>query len=529
MCRAQEPAAAGAPHLEHAPDTFPVYAIDVSGVTRLEAGELERIVYPFTGETKTGSDIENARKAIQAAYAAKGLEAVVVEIPTQTSELFAQGVVQIDVHEAPVGRVRVVDSRYHALSVVRKQVPSVAEGEPLDLRALQRDIEGANRFPDRSVSPSFRAGQVPGTLDVDLRVDDHLPLHASVEVNNDHSPNTTSLRTTAAARYTNLWQAGHSLSFTYSVAPEKRSESEVYSASYTLPFMSSRWSMMLYGYKSNSNVAALGGTNVLGNGYQIGLRGVYRLPSQGNLQTISFGPDFKNFKQDIFVGGKPAGSAPILYLPVVAEYSFATASENSSFDATLGATFGLRTIKRTNCVVTEFGQPCEQVDQFRDRSANSNENFVHLNLGLNYSRSTKSDIVGVLRINGQFADSPLVTNEQYGVGGFSSIRGYLQSEAVGDSGVNGSIELRSPSLSPMLGKLVDDLRFYAFADGGYAHVRAALPDQTSDFSLVSVGGGVRVRLFDFFTGEVLVGVPLLDGPNSRKGDPRLTFQARGEF
>lgn len=524
-----------------APDHFPIAAFDISGVTKLSAAEIERIVYAHAGPDRTPQDVEAARKAIQDAYAAKGYEAVVVEVPGQPPELFRQGIVQIQVSEAPIGQVRVVDAKHHSAAVVRRQVPSLVEGQPVDLKALQADVSAANRFPDRTITPSFKAGTEPGTVDIELKVKDELPFHAALELNNDHGPSTRPLRLSYTLRYTDLWKAGHSISASYIVAPQDKRESEVFSGSYTAPLIGTPWTLMAYGYKSNSNVAALGGTNVLGDGYQVGLRAIYRLPAEKTFQSISFGPDFKDFQQDIFVGGVAAGSAPIRYIPLVAEYSLAGGDDKNSYDLTLGVTAGVRAFKRVRCFDRQLNQSApridcinglpnhEFVDQFRDREANSNENFVHFNASANYSLVLPEDFVAAFRLTGQFADSHLVTNEQFSVGGLTSVRGYLQSEAVGDDGIGTSFELRSPSIAPLLGKYVDELRFYGFVDSGYVHVRSPLLDQQSEFGLISVGGGARIGLFKYLTGEIAVGVPLRDGPASKRGDPRATFVARGEF
>ncbi|MEB3061145.1 hypothetical protein VJJ74_08335, partial [Parvimonas micra] len=77
--------------------------------------------------------------------------------------------------------------------------------------------------------------------------------------------------------------------------------------------------------------AALGGTNVLGNGYQIGARATYRLPGDKVSQQISFGPDFKNFKENISLAGKALQPTRIRYLPFVTEYALSGADEVSSF------------------------------------------------------------------------------------------------------------------------------------------------------------------------------------------------------
>lgn len=522
------PAGAGAA-ANRAPESFAIEAFDITGITRFDPDTVAGIVYPFTGPDRGSADVEGARKALQDAYAARGLEAVVVEIPTQPTDRFQRGIVTLAVNEAPLGRVTVSGERHHSAERVRADVPSLVPGQPIDLAGLQRDVSAANRFPDRTITPSFRAGETPGSVDVDLAVRDDWPVHASFELNNDNSPSTTRQRLILSGRLTNLGGVGHTLSATYIVAPQRKSDSEVISGSYSIPFIGTPWSMLIYGYHSNSDIAALGGTNVLGNGYQIGLRAIYKLPSDRTYQSISFGPDFKNFEQDIFVGGEAAGSAPIRYIPLVAEYTISGATEKTSFDATFGITKGLRLIKRTICVVTVPGLPCQPVDQFRNREINSNENFVHLNLTANYSRAFFGDIVAAYRLNAQYADSHLITNEQYAIGGLTNIRGYFQSEAVGDQGFSQSFELRTPSAAGLFGSWLTELRAFGFVDMGYAFVRSALPGQRDEFRLIGAGGGARIRILDAVSGEGSIGIPLRDGPVSDSGDPRIIFVIRGEF
>ena len=525
---AAQDAAPAAP-AQPAVQQFDINAFDVTGVTRFDPDQIAEILYPFTGPARSNDDAEAARKAIQDAYAAQGYEAVVVELPVQPNETFGRGIVTIAVSEAPLGQVLVSGGHYHSEGRVRENVPSLVPGQPIDLRALQRDVSAANRFPDRTITPTFKPAANGGSVDVELKVRDELPVHASVEINNDNSPSTRRTRISSSARFTNLGGVGHTLSATYIYAPERKSDSEVISGSYSVPFIGTPWTLLVFGYKSNSNIAALGGTNVLGNGYQVGVRATYKLPSDTTYQAITFGPDFKDFQQDITVGGVPAGSAPIRYIPITAEYALSGADETTSYGINLGGTFGFRAINRTTCVDVAVGLPCQLIDQFRGRELDANENFVHLNMGANYQRAFLGDFVGAYRLNAQIADSHLITNEQFSIGGLTNVRGYYQSEAVGDDGFSQSLELRSPSAATLFGSVVDELRIYGFVDMGWVRVRRVLAEQQDQFRLLGVGGGARLRLFDLFSGEMSIGVPLRDGPISSAGDPRAIFVVRGEF
>ncbi len=503
-----------------APPTFEIAAFDVSGVASLGSAVVETAVYPFVGPDRAAVDVEAARKALEDAYKARGFESVLVEIPPQPNETFLAGIVQLKVTEATVGQVRVTGSRYHAPTVVAAAVPALQAGIVPDFSAAQAQLAAANRFPDREITPSIKAGRVPGTIDIDLRVRDTLPLHASVELTNDHNNLTKPLRLKGSVRYTNLWQAGHTLSASYLVSPEDRSQAEVISGSYLAPLAGSRWSLLVYGYKSNSNVAALGGSQVLGNGYAIGARAIFRLPGQAE-QSLTFGFDYKDFKQDISVPtgpDTPPGiiSTPIAYVPLILSYNYQRATETSAYNVTVSLTAGLR----------GFGSSAAVVQSQRFFAIG---NFVHFNVEADYTRNLGGDFSAFARVNGQFADSPLVTNEQFGIGGNTSVRGYFQSEGVGDDGLNGSVELRSPTFGGKLGRFVDDLRLFGFVDGGIVRLRSPLPDQTSIFRLVSAGAGARFQLLRYLRGDLAYGFPLLEGVSSRAGAGMFTFSVKAEF
>ncbi|WP_420383908.1 ShlB/FhaC/HecB family hemolysin secretion/activation protein [Novosphingobium sp.] len=510
-----------------APDKFFIQAFDVSGVTRLSASEVERLVYAHSGPGRTKDDVEAARKALQDAYAAKGYGAVLVDVPTQDHDSFAQGIVQIAVSEAPVGQLHVSGSKYHSLWVAREQVPSLVEGKPINLKVLQAEVATANHFPDRLINPQFKPGKVSGEIDVDLAVTDERPLHANFAIDNDASPSTKPLRLTLGVRYTNLFQAGQSISATYVVAPQKRSDTEVFAGSYTVPILNSPWTVSLSGYHSNSNVASLGGSAVLGNGFQVGGRLLYRLPVSAGSQTFSFGLDYKDFKQKIVVNGVQASTAPIRYVPFEVQYARAGASEHTSYDLSLGVTTGLRAFHQVVCV--EQGTTCVPADAFQNRGSFTFENFVRVNLGADFSYAFKNDMIAAFKLAGQFADAHLVTNEQFAGGGMQTVRGYLSSEAVGDNGIEPSLELRSPSFATVFGRWLSEARFYGFVDSAFLHVDSVLPGQINAYRLVSAGGGLRTRLFTHFTAEVLAGVPLTNGPATQRFHPRVDFQVKGDF
>jgi hemolysin activation/secretion protein len=474
---------------------FDVEAYDVDGNSLLDPLTIEKSVYPYLGPRRSKSDIDAARQALEDAYRHRGYDSVLVEVPAQT---VADHVVRLHVVETTVGRLRVTGTKYYSIEDIKKKAPALAEGQVPNFAAAQSEIAELNREPGRQITPVIQPGKIPGTVDIDLKVAEQAPVHASLELNNDHAVDTTPLRLTATFRYDNLWQAGHAASLSYAVAPQNRSQSEVVAGSYLAPVPDSRWSVLLYGYHSNSDVATLGDVAVLGKGYAVGLRAIGQLPPLGPVaQTVSAGFDFKHFDQLLAVGtGKtPPVETVIDYWPATFVYSLQFDTAASSTHGSLGLTTGLRS-----------GSSAEAA--FQENRAFAHGNFIHVNLDLDHTQNLPKGFVANLRLTGQAANQPLVSGEQFAAGGLGTVRGYPQAVAVGDDGAFASVELRSPLITLAPTRLIDGWRMFAFADAASVRLIQALPGQRPDFSLYSAGVGARFQLLQRLDGDLLVGFPM---------------------
>ncbi len=184
-----------------------INAFDVEGVAQLDQGTVEDAVYPFTGPDRTSLDVEAARaRHCQQAYAKHGFErcrSTCRRSPRRRSAR-ASSRSRLGSADRLGDRERL---KFHSLAVIRRQLPSVVEGKALNLIVARERSRRREPLPGTvSINPSFVAGKVPGTVDVDLEVTDSLPVHGSIELTNDHSPSTVPLRLTANVSYANLWQ-----------------------------------------------------------------------------------------------------------------------------------------------------------------------------------------------------------------------------------------------------------------------------------------------------------------------------------
>jgi hemolysin activation/secretion protein len=489
---------------------FDIRAFQVRGNTVLPPQAVERAVYPFMGPGRSEADVEGARAALQKAFEDAGYVAVSVFVPEQSIE---GGILQLQVQQQAIGQVLVEGARNP--DAIRAQAPSLAQGQTPNLPAFQRDVVALNQNPSRRVNPELRAGTAPGTLDVVLTVEERSPLHASVELNNFSSAATTDLRASATIRHDDLWGLGHSLSLSAQTAPRRTDDGTVFSGNYLLP-LGVGTQLLAYYVHSDSDIAVIGGTSVIGQGDMAGLRLVRSLGSrEGFYHSLTLGIDWKDFGEDVILGADRA-SAPIRYFPLYAGWRGDWTSARSQSDITVSTTVGIRGL----------GDGWLAFDAKRYHARPS---FFALKLDAGHRQDFGPGLQLYSRFTGQWSPDPLISNEGFSLGGMSSVRGYYESEALADYGFALQTELRSPDLASMLGTPFNELRFHAFLDSGAGAIHDPLPGQDRRFNLVSTGLGARLKLFNFFTGAVDLGVPLITTTDTESGDIFVRFRIQGEF
>ena len=492
---------------------FDVLEYRIEGNSVLAVDRIERAVYPFLGEQRSVADVESARLALEAAYREAGFGTVVVDTPEQR---ITNGVVTLQVLQAPVSRLRVVGAQYYSQGRILDKVPALAEGEVPNFKVVTAQLATVNTSADRRVTPLLRPGKTPGTTEVDLTVEDKFPLHGSLELNNSHSPNTTASRLQASLRYDNLWQREHSISAQVQVSPENTSEVKVFSGSYTVPTGSG---LVVLSYtRSNSNTSVgVGGTTIFGKGSIYSLRGVFLLDGSEKLShSITLGADYKDFDELTSTGPSAGFSTPIHYLPLSASYAATLFDQGGYWQTGGGLTFAVR------------GLASRQA-QFNDKRFQSKTNFAVLKANLARTQSLPHDFTLYATVEGQLSDQALISNEQFVAGGVDSVRGYLDATAVGDKALRASIELRTGNLAPEQSAWWSSLTAHTFFDGAVLRIKDALPGQDAGDTLTSVGFGLRLQTQQYARFSFDLGWPLRDARQTRKGSPRLHASGVIEF
>lgn len=498
-----------------APETaYYIQEYRIQGSKTIPPLDVEEAVYPYLGRGRTAADVEKARAALERAYHDRGFKAVSVEIPPQD---VAEGVVILRVSENPVGRLRVHGTRYFSPSKLKARAPEFREGSVINFNDVGKAVTRLNRLRDLKVTPDLKPGVAPGTIDIDLKIEDSLPVHGSIEINNRYSAGTVKLRLNGALSYDNLWQAGHAAGLGFQVAPERPSDATVYTGYYLARFNEIDWlSLMIQGTKQDSDVSTLGGAAVAGRGSVFGARLLASLPgSEKFAHSISAGLDWKKFDEDITIDGEILAT-PVEYFPVSVNYGASWTGRGSTTDFNLGLNFALRGLGSGR-------------GEFDAKRYNATGSYLYLRGDLSHTRELPRGYQLNTKIQGQISGDSLINTEQYSGGGIGAVRGYLESSALGDSAILGSVELRSPSLISVDEKKSREWRVYLFAEGGWLGLNDALPEQQDSFTLFSVGGGTRFKVYNHFNGSLDAGFPFRAAGETQDGDWTLSFRLWSEF
>ena len=504
---------------------FDILEFAVEGNTVLPTEDVERAVYRFLGEKRSVADIEAASAALQQVYRERGFGSVLVDIPEQRAD---SGLITLRVLEGRISRTRVTGSRYFSQGYILERVASAAEGSVPHFPTLQTELGSVNRTADRRVLPVLRPGRDPGTTEVDLAVEDQLPLHGSVTLNNQASANTSATRLSAALRYENLWQRDHSLGLQAVVSPEAPREVQVLSATYNVPLgLVAQDSLSLSFTQSNSEVAAgVAGITVFGKGRIWGLRRTVTLDlKEREFHILTLGADYKDFDETIEAAGASGDPSPIRYLPLSATYlgGFGDAVGTGRWQMGAGLSLGARGLVNREA---EFGR--------KRYLASASYSLLKFDLSREQPLGWWNSSLRA-RVDMQLSNQPLISNEQFVVGGADSVRGYLESAAAGDMGVRASLEWQSSNLAPLLaaasglGKWLQSATFNVFAEGAGVWLHNALPGQQRRFGLLAAGLGLRLKATPGFSVALDLGVPLRDLGTTRSGAARLHANGSFEF
>lgn len=464
---------------------FDVMAYVVKGNSILTAADIEAAVYPYMGPARSVADVEAARAALEKVYQDKGYLSAVVSLPQQKVDA---GDVVLEVIEASVDKLKVTGAQYHLPSRIAQALPSVQKGATPSFPQMQDELAQAQRDGQVQITPVIAAGKTPDAIDIELKVQDELPLHGFVAGSNKRSYNTAAGRFEAGVSYDNFFQRGYSGGLNWTYSPYRPSEVNTVVGSFGAPIRPGSRLLASWVHSDSNTPTELGGATVV-KGDTLGLRWRESLPTYGRSMdhSLTTGVDYKNNRDsNENVAGFSTEKPALRYPAFSVRYdlsSFGSEGELSTLDATLTVGTGaLGSNRQVDCngVTT---------DQFACKRNGASPNFQVLKLGASHKQPVWGKWSVNLHGELQLASGPLSSQEQFGAGGVDSVRGYYEFEQVGDQGAQLRLELLSPSVLDGADYTVQALGFF---DRALVREQKPLPGDIASVQLGSYGLGLRV-------------------------------------
>ncbi|MFZ0930724.1 MAG: POTRA domain-containing protein [Syntrophobacteraceae bacterium] len=500
--------------------TFPIAAFLVEGNTLLPPEVVQDTLEGMIGPDKKAADVETARDTLEKLYHSKGYPTVLVSIPEQRVQ---EGIIRLDVTESKVAKVATVGNRYITAEKILRGLPSMEPGGILYTPEVQKEISKANENADVKVTPSLSPGAEAGTVDVDLNVEDKLPLHATLEVSNRNSPDTTPLRLNAVVHYDNFWQMDHSISLQYQTSPEDPSQVEVGAAAYSMPApWNASQTILLSGIWNSSNTAFGEGFTTVGNGHMFGMRYVMPLPGFTDYtHNLIIGVDYKDFRNvslqlaNVPSSQSSAENPPVTYFPLSFVYTSFLSDPRGMTQFSAGLNMAFRGF-------------ISDEKAFAQNRFDAKGNYLYATGGVERTQDLIAGTKVHVKMDGQVSDAPLINNEQYAGGGLQNVRGYYETDALGDSAVHCTVELLAPEMAASHGVCDGKLQStpFVFFDRAHLFVLDALPEQQNVFDLTGTGVGVRGLYDKCLEYETCWATALSGTEHTKAGDNKVQFRVK---
>ncbi len=524
------------------PGAMTVSKFNVEGNTILIQQKIDEILDKYKGAPFQFKEVDQARAELEKAYHAAGYPTVLVNLPEQTIE---QGSVTLQVIEAPLVEVKVTGQQYYNRYRILEKLPSIQIGTVLYEPKFVKELSAINANPDLQVAPVLKPGTEPGTVDLELKVKDRLPVHGKLEADNRGPITTPQNRLLAEVQHTNLFGGDEIFTVNTVQTPTDWGAVQNYGASFVYPV---RWPdhlLAVYGSHSKSNSVLAGSGISLGGGGDVaiagnatvaGFRYIFPIFSGGsNTHQLSVGVDYKRLEPSNATF--PGGGTAVVKSPV--QYTPASVAYTGFYPDRLGLTKLSLSAKGYIAGTIPGGTEQDFAGNPNDPSQPGNRQgstgtFAVLQGGLDRAQPLPGDFTLALHADGQWGSQPLIPAENYFAGGFDTVRGYLQYQAIGDNAVRGRAELTTPELISIpidriwqrrrSADYTIKVKFATFYDAAQLWVQDAQPGQTSQFRLEGVGAGIRVK-FPKDVGQLIIdqGFALQDTATTKRGDTFVHF------
>lgn len=502
--------------LEAPDDTFLVQAIQVTGSTVFSQADFADLTAPYLGRQVSFDELLQLRAAITERYVEAGYITSGALIPPQT---LIDNTVTIQVIEGRLEDIVVTGTNRLSPGYVRSRIQRVAE-PPLNVDNLLEGLQQLQLDPlIDTISADLQAGISPGTSRLVVEVAEADSFAVNTALANDRSPNIGGTQRTLGLSEGNLFGLGDRFALDY----KNTDGSDGFDVSYTLPVSPNNDTLNLEAGYSDSRVidSDFSVLDISSNSFYYEL--AYRHPLiQTPTEELALGLALSHQESQIqsglidsFQENESESDSSRQLLSVLSP----GADENGFTRTTALRLFQEWTQRSQSHVLalrSQFSLGLRLLNATVNDSDNVNEmgpdsQFFSWRGQGQWVRLLGEDTLFLLRGDVQLTADDLLPQEEFGLGGARSVRGYRQDERVRDNGALLSAELHLPIAR--IPEWDGVLQVTPFVDAGVAW------DSLSDSSevnnsdpnaLIGAGLGLLWQQGNNFEARLDWGLPLVD-------------------
>lgn len=491
------------------------YGIDLPGPKK----KLDESLAPFLGKSFAMNDITAIKKAIISYYQSYERPMVAVQVPEQD---VTDGVVQILVTEGILGKITSKGNKWFSDKRLIDAI-HLKPGDPIDERELAKDLTFLGRNPFRKTSAVYTPGEKIGTTDIELITQDRFPARIYTGVDNTGLENTGKNRVYAGFNWGNAFGVDQILSYQYTAATDFH-KFQAHTANYTIPLP---WEHTVTFYGGYANIHAdlpIPSSTNHGNSYDASMR--YNIPlaalGKWNHEFV-WGGDFKRTNNTLEFSEQFLKFTPNINLTQFAvgyNANLKLARSSTFFESEIYYSPASWVADQTEYRYNQARPGAKPTYGYYRGSVV----YIH-NLPMEFSVS------GLFR--GQIATTNLLPSEQFGLGGYNTVRGYEERQVNTDNGILASAEVRSPTFGMFhwIGKrkVKDGLIFLAFVDYGLGKDYAKVGDEPSHQWLMGAGPGLRYNIDSYLSVRLDYGFKIHRSDYQGNKNGRLHFSVNASY
>lgn len=478
------------------------------GNTAFTDQQLAQLLVPFTQRRITNTQLEEARQILSQHYINHGYINSGAVLPDQS---VINGIIRFQIVEGTLSNIIVRGNEHLSDQYIQKRVERGTHA-PLNLVHLRNQLEIIRQDSNITrVNAQLKPGALPGESYLDLLVEESNALHVDIGFSNDQSASLGAEQFDLLVSHTNLTGHGDTLQLVYGMTDggwdnmDFAGDNDI-SVFYTMP-ISANHATVTVGFKSSDTVIVEEPFDTLditseSESVSIAMRiPIYRTSdSQFSVSLSGERTTSRTFLANnpfTLSPGAQNGVSKVTALRFGQQWS--TRSQHRAVAVQSTWSLGIDALDATE-------NPARNPDGTR---ASDGKFFAWLGQFQYIQRLGDGPSQLVVRASAQLTDDPLMSSEQFSIGGLATVRGYRENQMVTDKGFVASIESRIPILFDTSGKGV----FYIvpFLDIGLGkNVNGTFNSRET----TSLGLGAILHLDNRLNAEIYWGHPFRDFNNS---------------